>query len=119
MLEQVRDLKPTVIMLNYGGNEAFNGPDYIDTFIKQYVKLLNDLSSTKARLVLVSPLPLLNAGPPLPNLDSHNAVRKQFVAAVQQLADDRSLYFVDMWSPHRKQSWTCSVPHKSPKKEFT
>ena len=103
MLEQVRGLKPTVIMLNYGGNEAFNGPDYIDTFIKQYVKLLNDLSSTKARLVLVSPLPLLNAGPPLPNLDSHNAVRKQFVAAVQQLADDRSLYFVDMWSPIEKK----------------
>jgi len=103
MLEQVRGLKPTVIMLNYGGNEAFNGPDYIGTFIKQYAKLLNDLSSTKARLVLVSPLPLLNAGPPLPNINGHNAVRKQFVAAVQQLADERSLYFVDMWSPIEKK----------------
>ena len=99
MLEQVRGLKPTVIMLNYGGNEAFNGPGYIDTFIKQYAKLLDDLSSTKARLVLVSPLPLLNAGSPFPNPDKHNAVRKQFVAAVQQLASDRSLHFVDMWAP--------------------
>jgi lysophospholipase L1-like esterase len=99
MLEQVRDLKPTVIMLNYGGNEAFNGPGYIDTFITQYSKLLDDLSSTKARLVLVSPLPLFNVGPPLPNPDKHNAVRKQFVAAVQQLASDRSLHFVDMWTP--------------------
>lgn len=103
MLEQVRGLKPTVIMLNYGGNEAFNGPGYIDTFIKQYAKLLDDLSSTKARLVLVSPLPLLNAGPPLPNPDSHNTIRKQFADAVQQLASDRSLHFVDMWSPIEKK----------------
>lgn len=99
MLEQVRDLKPTVIMLNYGGNEAFNGPGYIDTFVKQYGKLLDDLSSTKARMVLVSPLPLFNAGPPLPKPDKHNAVRKQFVAAVQQLAKDRSQHFVDIWTP--------------------
>jgi len=99
MLEQVRGLKPTVIMLNYGGNEAFNGPGYLDTFVKQYGKLLDDLSSTKARLVLVSPLPLFNAGPPLPKPDKHNAVRKQFVEAVQQLANDRSLHFVDIWTP--------------------
>ncbi len=99
MLEQVRNLKPTVIMLNYGGNEAFNGPGYIDTFVKQYGQLLDDLSSTKARLVLVSPLPLFNAGPPLPKPDQHNAVRKQFVAAVQQLAKDRSLHFIDIWTP--------------------
>ena len=99
MLEQVRDLKPTVVMLNYGGNEAFNGPEYIDTFVKQYGQLLDDLSSTKARLVLVSPLPLFNAGSPLPKPDQHNAVRKQFVAAVQQLAKDRSLHFIDVWTP--------------------
>lgn len=99
MLEQVRGLKPTVIMLNYGGNEAFNGPGYLNTFVKQYGTLLDDLSSTKARLVLVSPLPLFNAGPPLPKPDRHNAVRKHFVEAVQQLAKDRSLHFVDIWTP--------------------
>jgi lysophospholipase L1-like esterase len=99
MLDQVRGLKPTVIMLNYGGNEAFNGPSYIDTFIKQYGQLIDDLSSTKARIVLVSPLPLFNAGPPLPTPGKHNAIRKQFVTAVQQLAENRSLHFVDVWSP--------------------
>ena len=103
MLEQVRGLKPTVIMLNYGGNEAFNGPGYIDTFIKQYEKLLDDLSSTKARMVLVSPLPLFNVGGPLPNPDKHNANRKQFVSAVQKLANHRSLHFVDIWSPVEKK----------------
>ena len=99
MLEQVRDLKPTVIMLNYGCNEAFNGPSYIDTFVKQYGQLLDDLSTTKARMVLVSPLPLFNAGAPLPKPEKHNAVRKQFVEAVQQLAKDRALHFVDIWTP--------------------
>ncbi|MDA1162322.1 MAG: SGNH/GDSL hydrolase family protein [Planctomycetota bacterium] len=99
MLEQIRDLKPTVILLNYGGNESFNGPDYRDTFIRQYDKLLDDLSSTKARVVLVSPLPLVDAGSPLPKPAGQNLIRKQFVNAVQKLAKDRTLHFVDMWSP--------------------
>jgi lysophospholipase L1-like esterase len=103
MLEQVRDLKPTVIFLNYGGNEAFHGTDYIDTFVKQYGQLLDDLSSTKARMVLVSPLPLFNAGAPLPKPDAQNRVRKQFVDAVQQLAKVRGLHFVDIWSPIEQQ----------------
>ena len=99
MLEQVRGLQPTVILLNYGGNESFNGPGYIDTFVAQYGKLLDDLAPTKARMVLVSPLPLLDAGSPLPNPDVQNRVRKQFVDAVQQLAKTRDLNFVDIWSP--------------------
>ena len=103
MLEQVRGLKPTVIILNYGGNEAFSGPGYIDTFVTQYRKLLNDLSSTKARLVLVSPLPLFDAGSPLPKPEKQNRVRKQFVNAVQRLAKDRALHFVDIWSPVEQQ----------------
>lgn len=103
MLEQVRGLKPTVIILNYGGNEAFSGPGYIDTFITQYGKLLDDLSSTKARMVLVSPLPLFDAGSPLPKPEKQNRVRQQFVNAVQRLANDRELHFVDLWSPVEKQ----------------
>ena len=111
MLEQVRGLKPTVIILNYGGNEAFSGTDYIDTFVTQYGKLLDDLSSTKARMVLVSPLPLFYAGSPLPNPEKQNRIRKQFVKAVQQLAKDRGMHFVDIWSPVEKQ--LDSFSHKS------
>lgn len=103
MLDQVRGLKPTVIMLNYGGNEAFSGPNYIDTFVKQYEQLLDDLSSTKARMVLVSPLPLFDAGSPLPKPDKHNQLRKQYVDAVHKLAQDRSLHFVDVWRPIKQK----------------
>lgn len=99
MLEQVRDLNPTVIFLNYGGNEAFQGPAYIETFVKQYSQLLDDLASTKARFVLVSPLPLFDAGAPLPSPESHNQIRGQFAAAVRELARERSLHYVDLWTP--------------------
>lgn len=108
MLDQIRGLKPTVIMLNYGGNEAFQGPDYLDTFIKQYRRLLDDLSSTQARMVLVSPLPLLHAGAPLPKPDEHNQVRRQFVMAIQKLAQERSLHYVDLWTPIEQQLATFS-----------
>ena len=96
MIEQVKGLKPTVIFLHYGGNEAFNGEAYLDTFVKQYEKLLDDLAPTDAEMVLVAPLPLWQMPSPLPDVSSANAKRQIFSAAVQKLAARRSLKFVDV-----------------------
>ena len=96
MIEQVKGLKPTVIFLHYGGNEAFNGDAYLDTFVKQYEKLLDDLAPTGAEMVLVAPLPLWQLPSPLPDVSSANSKRQVFSTAVQKLADRRSLKFVDV-----------------------
>jgi lysophospholipase L1-like esterase len=99
MVAQVRDLKPTAILFHYGGNEAFQGTEYLETYLKQYERLLDDLAPTNANLVLLSPLPLMNAGPPLPDPVARNAVRAEFVAATLELAKRRSLQFVNLWKP--------------------
>lgn len=96
MLKQVRDIKPTVIILNYGANEAFKGPDYLDTFITQYSKLIDDLSSTKARFVLVSPLPLWKMQSPLPAPDRFNEFRRIYAEAISELAGRKEARFADM-----------------------
>ena len=96
MIEQVLGLKPTVIFLQYGGNESFNGAAYLDTFVKQYEKLLDDLAPTDAEMVLVAPVPLWQMPSPLPDVSSANAKRLVFSAAVQKLAARRSLKFVDV-----------------------
>ncbi len=96
MIEQVKGLKPTVIFLHYGGNEAFNGEAYLDTFVNQYEKLLDDLAPTGAEKVLVAPLPLWQMASPLPDVSPANAKRQVFSAAIQKLATRRSLKFVDV-----------------------
>lgn len=97
MLEQINGLRPTVIMLNYGGNESFNGSDYLETFTRQYEKLLDDLAPTGAKLILVSPVPLFRTAPPIPDPTPQNATRGRFVRAVAHLARSRSLRFINLW----------------------
>ena len=96
MIKQVRDIKPTVIILNYGANEAFKGPDYLDTFIAQYGKLIDDLSSTEAEFVLVSPLPLWKMQAPLPDPDRFNEFRRTYAEAISELAGQKQARFADM-----------------------
>lgn len=96
MIKQVRDIKPTVIMLNYGANAAFNGPDYLETFVQQYEKLIDDLSSTEARVVLIGPLPLWKMPAPLPSPDRFNELRAVYSEAIDRIADRKALRFASM-----------------------
>ena len=44
MIKQVRELKPAVLVIGYGANEAFAGPAGLSRFEQQYNKLLDDLA---------------------------------------------------------------------------
>src|SRR5947208_2846669 len=55
LIDHVRAEKPTVIIVGYGTNESFAGSDGLPKFKEQLKKLLDDLSTTKARFVLLSP----------------------------------------------------------------
>lgn len=95
MVAQVRDLKPTVIFLNYGANEAFNGPEYLSTFLGQYEKLINELKSDGAQVVLIGPLPLWERPQPLPTPTTFNQHRLAYSEAIGKLAEKLSVRFVD------------------------
>ena len=101
MIAQVREIKPTVIILNYGANEAFNGPGHVDTFIDQYEKLVDDLKPTGAEVVVVGPLPIFQLPAPLPDPTKSNAHRKAYSDVLARLADRRSLRFADMMKPEQ------------------
>ena len=55
LVEHVRALKPTVIVLGYGGNESFAGAAGVSRFGQQLAKLVDDLKPTGARFVILSP----------------------------------------------------------------
>ena len=57
LVEKTLAEKPTVLIVGYGGNEAFAGQSGLVAFRDQLNKLLDDLAPAEARLVLLGPLP--------------------------------------------------------------
>ncbi|MCH7687483.1 MAG: SGNH/GDSL hydrolase family protein, partial [Planctomycetes bacterium] len=101
MLEHVGRIKPTVIFLGYGNNEAFAGKKGLPAFIKQYNTLIDDLkkvSAKKVRFVILSPIRNENLGPPLPDPKEINLKTKDYVMAISTLAERRQFQFVDLFS---------------------
>lgn len=98
MLKQVKDLKPKVILLGYGGNEAFAGKQGLAAFQKQLNQLITDLQPTGARLVIVSPHRYENAGHPLPDPATHNRDLQLYCELLQETAARGNLDYVDLYS---------------------
>lgn len=98
MLKQVKDLKPNVILLGYGGNEAFAGEQGLPAFQKQLNQLITDLKPTGAKLILVSPHRYENAGHPLPDPAAHNRDLQLYADLLQETAAAGNHYYVDLYS---------------------
>lgn len=106
MLQWVRDIKPSVIVLNYGANESFDGESGLPTFLANYEKLLDDLSSTNAELVLMTPHFHLSMPAPLPSPEARNRNLALYGDAIVELAMSRRLSVVDL----RKLDWKGTQP---------
>jgi lysophospholipase L1-like esterase len=94
----VKELKPTVIVLCYGQVESFDGPDGVKKFTEGYVKLIDGLAPTKARIVLMTPTPFENVHP-ITDAEKKNESLKQYVVATQALAEKRKLEVHDFFGP--------------------
>jgi lysophospholipase L1-like esterase len=90
--------KPTVILICYGANEAFEGEGGLDKFRKGYEKLLDELTPAKARIILMSPPPLEKKPAPLPDPGPQNKLLAVYRDAVKQIASARDLYFADLFA---------------------
>ena len=96
MLDLVKELKPTLIILAYGQNESFAGEAGLGKFIAQYEKLCDDLAATGARLAFMTPPKFERPRPPLPDVSRHNPTLAKYVAAVSELAARRK-----KWKPRK------------------
>jgi lysophospholipase L1-like esterase len=90
--------KPTVILIAYGANEAFEGEAGLAKFKAEYGKLLDELAPAKARIALVSPTPLENKGRPLPDPTAQNRNLATYRAAIEEVAKKRNVYFADLFN---------------------
>jgi lysophospholipase L1-like esterase len=93
LLEHVARLKPTVLILGYGSNESFDGPEALPRFLKQYSKLIADLRSRSApstRVVILTIPPQQRPGLGRVNTDRLGVVVNGVIApAVPSFARSR------------------------------
>ncbi len=97
----VKGLKPTVLFIAYGTNESFEGPQGLPRFRQGLERLLDALAPTKARVVLFSPLPMENLGPPLPDATTQNKNLEMYAKEIGKVAETRGHLFADLFSAVR------------------
>lgn len=89
-------VQPTIIVVGYGTNEAFDGEMGLKKFEADYAKLLNDLQQRTERIVLITPPAMENLGPPLPDPAKYNSDLQSYREAIQKLAYDRGHQVLDL-----------------------
>lgn len=90
-------LKPTVVMLCYGSELAFEKLNGLPDFLSGYRGLI-DLIRAKSpgvRVVVVAPPPLENLPPPLPDLSTENKNLSSLRDALRKLALMQNAFFID------------------------
>ncbi len=98
LLQHLDLVKPTVIVVCYGTNEAFAGEAGRADFLDGYGTLLDELTKRTNRIVLVSAPPLDPSASPAPKIAERVNHELQYQAdAVRHLADQRDLAFADLY----------------------
>jgi lysophospholipase L1-like esterase len=96
MVKHVHDAKPSVIVLSFGINESFEGPEGLTRFIDGYKKLLDAIADTKARLIFLGAPRLENLGSPLPDPVKQNENVNLYNDAMRALASERGGFYIDL-----------------------
>jgi lysophospholipase L1-like esterase len=95
--DHVLALKPTVVLVGYGSNEAFEGPAGLSRFAQGLNTLLDAFAPARARIVLLAPPRQEDLGRPLPDPAEHNKHLRGYRDALRDVAKERGLSFVDFY----------------------
>ena len=101
IVDQTLALKPTVILIGYGSNEAFEGKGGLPRFEAGLNKLLDALKPANARVALLTPLPVEKAAG-LPDPGPLNADLALYAAAIKGVAEKRGLPVADLFDAFQK-----------------
>lgn len=97
MLELVRELKPSVLILAYGANESFAGEVGLPPFIQHYENLLDDLAPLRCRLIMLTPHQFEQPLPPWRDSSRQNPLLSRYAQAIRDLAARRHARLVDVF----------------------
>ncbi|MHB1561080.1 MAG: SGNH/GDSL hydrolase family protein [Isosphaeraceae bacterium] len=103
LIEQVLAARPTVLIVGYGMAESFDGEAGLPRFVSGLNKFLDAVASTRARVVLLSPIAHAILGPPWPDPSAHNAELARYTNAIAEVARARGAWFIDLFEPSRRR----------------
>jgi lysophospholipase L1-like esterase len=95
--EQLDLLRPTVVLLNYGTDLAHSGLKQLPDFLTAYRNLIEIIRKTSpgVRLIITSPPPLENLGPPMPDQVDANKNLSSLREALSKFAKSQNAFFID------------------------
>lgn len=97
LFDYIDRLKPTVFFVSYGMMESFRGQEGLPDFTKNYHELLDRLSQTTSRIILVSPFRHEALGGHWPDPARHNRDLSVYVDAIERIARERRYVFVNLF----------------------
>jgi putative heme-binding domain-containing protein len=107
--QRLSEIKADVVLLMFGFNESFKGPQGISQFRKDLTETINSMlnqkynGSSAPQLVLVSPIAHEDhKNPNLPNGEENNRRLRMYVNVMKNIAANRDLPFVDLFTPTLK-----------------
>lgn len=99
MIERLRAEEPDVVLINYGQNEAMQEQSVADaeSFEQQLRQLISDIKVTTAEVILVTPHPLLQTPPPLPDASMWNDAISGYSETVTTVAQQTGCLCVNLF----------------------
>ncbi len=99
LMEQVKQVQPTVVVLGYGMASSFDGDAGVEKFTKDYNKLIDAILELNkdTRFLLLSPIRHEKLPPPLPDPARHNEMLAGYTKAIQGIAEKRGCQFVSLF----------------------
>ena len=112
LVKWVRACNPTVILIAYGQNEAFEGKAGVERFVDGLNKLVKAIEDTGARIAFIGPYKMEDLGPPLPSAQKKNEKLEVYSGLIKKFAGERGLPFIDLF--HMRPCFTCVYTQKNP-----
>jgi putative heme-binding domain-containing protein len=101
---QIRQLKPTVVILGYGMASSFAGEAGLPKFVTDMNRLMDTIQELageqKVRFLILSPIRHLPSSVRM-NTDAHNAVLARYIQALREMASNRGAAFVSFFDSWR------------------
>jgi putative heme-binding domain-containing protein len=101
--DQLKRVATTVVIAQFGRLESLAGPEGVGQFTRAYEQLVEAFAKQARIVILVTPTPFEK--PPaaaIPDLSKRNADLELYVQAIAQIAVDRELGLVDLFTGARR-----------------
>jgi putative heme-binding domain-containing protein len=106
LMTNIADVKPTVVIIDYGMAASFDGEAGLTKFkadLEHLIQAIDDKATNVVRFVLISPIRHFQLPAPLPDPTAHNKNLRAYTDVIRQIAEQRGVPFVDLfrWKPAR------------------